>query len=627
MGRKLSAEEFERQHPRDRLSRTGKFVKKPRPSIPDLKTGIVDYVNYDDNEHKAAVGTPNDNHGSPPFVKVKWVTRITTRFDRQYFGNYKSMAQPANKDFVSSKETWEEYISVEDIPTAETYSKTMRNIIHSHDHPKSRRTEWQEGALGDREYVKERRDGSRYITCLPTIIRKKDLDTSSGLFSDDESQQSYPGSVCLDVRRVEAPSGIATSSPPPVSKNKRPKDFIRAHMKIEWEKQPDGRWVPNADQSIDMTVALYELAGKKGKAFEKQSKMLKGFMQDVRSGVLPVHLLPSVTKLVSKKDNDKYDIAPVDSDLDSLFEYICLPEDRKSGAISLEALEVATRKEWNYFTPIWNCYSPSSERLLSSIKQRLDSDMFLSYKEENLYRRLYARRFPSSVDVEEELFVQMAMLSNDNFHRSLNNNHNDRYFWQGFVRAAELILDRAPLPTQRSRLKKSDKVDLTVLAASELINNMINNEEAPWYDQDNQAKKIYRYRGYRMCLSLDEKTPERLVSALLQNDSSQVNNKIGAAEHTISVQLLAIKRLLEFSGMEAKWALFSSERASDRYRFRGLFGDIISAVHNDIERDAEYSVRESMLTKNIREAIHKNRHKILSLGDDPKLLEEATWFT
>lgn len=613
MGTKvISSEEFERQHPRDKLNRTGRFVNKPRPSLPevDIKAALTDYVADDVGEQEptrsasqtgnSATPTRSANSSLPSYVRVKWVTTITNRFDRSFSGSNKAMTQPANTDFFYSKETEEKYISVEAIPTAETYCEHIRKMVAVKEG--ADKGLWREASLDDHEYAKQRQDGSRHKILCDLVIKDEGGPSNELKYAHSyETSDIYDGVTSLDVRRVEAPEGVPTCKPPSSSVfgNKKPKDFVRGGLRVMWEQDSDGRWLPSADKTIiDMTLGTIELAGRKGMSFKKKCGLLQDLVTDVRSGVLPAHLLPSLSKLITKPYAS---LVPIDSDVDSLFEYLCLPADKKKARITASRLDTATENFGSNYAAIWKCYRPSSDRLLSCIKQNLESDE--DFTANAMYFRLYKRRLPSSVDVEEELFTTMALADSGWFTTMMRGglgNRYDRFFWPGFDRAVELILDKASMTDPRSQLCTKHDADLPVVAASDLIQNMVN------YYNDSSRSQL---GGGDYRLLPEEATIERLIDGLFQigTEKSQHDpNKKQNAE----TQRDSLLQLLEFSRKPKP--IYSSKK----YKMTGLFGESIENFsHIDQAIDCRGTpLRETWLTKAIRDSIKGKLDSIRQSG-------------
>lgn len=559
----VSSEEFEKQHPRDRVHGTGRFVKKPKPATPNIDIASV----LSDYERS---GSGNEDDEQQSYVRVKWVTTIITQFKNKFPGRYQGMTQPAKMKFFSSKETWEEYLSVEAIPTAKIYSKSICKILFSDKIPRGC---WEEASLSDSAHTNAKHDGSYY----GARYVGGSVPYAQDFFKYDYEQ--CDGMTGVDVRRVEAPKDVPTCAPFQISQNKTPKSFVRASMRIKWDKHPDGRWLPNADDSIEAFLGIQELSGKRlDYASRKKIDALQGFIEDVRKGILSANILPSVTKVCSKSGYDLSDIAPIDSDIDSLFEYICLPPNQKKGPLNIDVLNYGRH---NSIAPIWLSYRPSSERLLSALKKTLEYNEKSTHDTEDVYWRFYDRRLPSTPDTEEELFLLMAMMSPSSCSNVLERHviNRDTHFPLSFESCARLLLDTANQTSQ----KKGHKF------------------RKHWQEPSYVAAKIVdTYLGSSTSYRCD-------IGPLSSEIISDIVTYLCEKKPYSFQQVETLEKLAKFSSL-SKHHVASSKGS------KGLFGDVFSHESGKMLREFYVKERETNLKKAIRDSLQQNYPAILE-GD------------
>lgn len=606
----ISSEEFERQHPRDRVNRTGRFVKKPKPSVPDNKDLLSSCVEAVCSGLNGGLASNEESGTDSQLARVKWVTTITRRFTNNYSTGKHGVAQSPNRDYCHTKETWEEYPTT-NIPSAHDYFLSIQKEI-APDIDKIYVESSYASDIKDLSWEEEYHNSAIHkakLAAIPNSIMYK----GGGV-------GGYEGVLLVDVRRVEAPNGVRTSKPIPVSKNKKPKNFTRSGLKILWKKDSDGRWLANADDSIEMAVGLTELAGKPDRKLEKQSAMLKGFIDDVNSGVLPAHLLPSVTQLINRWDSYTLNTtAPVDSDLDSLFEYICCPANQKSGQLTIMALFYAGWNRYKKQTPIWKCYNPSSELLLSCIKKTLQYDTSLNPRMAEVYTDFYFRRLPSTDAVEEELATTLFLTDDRFFRRAMLNRYEtpNEQLIPSFSRLAENVIEKASNSNQTHNLYNPRQSSLSVLCARKMFKVLIDYHCCVSADAYNTKKFIKQ--------TPNAESIDNLMKGMFSNNPKI--SEYAGSEGNLQTRLATFIDIYTFIPEPNP-----NKIRDEVYPYSGPFYDLLDKIQTRYKKRARkrgYYHWETPLKENLRDALHDNadiiKQSFISLDDSTKHLVNRSW--
>lgn len=372
----VNAAHFEREHPRD--AATGKFVRKPAASAADVP--------------RVSGSGSSPIHDELP--KVTWLVRVT-RSVRTPEGASENTAPVPKGNYYTTHEKHEIYPSVDDIPTAVDYAAEQAN---------------ERGLRLNRSQRAAAIDS--YFSCLVST-RKWD-----------------GGDTRLEVWRTSAPAGVCVSRITGGSSSGewKPKQFTRAKLRVLWKEDDTGRKVvPHTNGRLKLYRMTTANWGRSKDSYSPAFERLMGLIDDVRSGVLPHHLLEQASKPILNKHYDNF--IPSVEDMDAMFDYIMLPAASKNTHFDVRKL-VRNR------TSLWENYRPTSERLLKGIKLNSgDSDP-------EYILRLYRRRLGSaSIDVERELFDRVMMLSDSVAADLINCAQSDPIFPQTKTDAMGRLLD------------------------------------------------------------------------------------------------------------------------------------------------------------------------------------------